>query len=224
MAFSRLVPALALAALALGFSSCATTSTAHKGGAFDSPAHRPTNPKNVSVKVSLQHRMVYVMEGSRPLLVTPTCIGKPESPTPTGHFKAFNKIAKKRSGTYGYHVTGSGIRPGTSRNKPAGARYVGYPMAWWVEFASGGYGFHSGCVWPMPRTHGCLRLHENVAPKFFALVPEGTPIHVAHTQPEDHTIGKNVARPTDYAVPDPPLPVMISDAIFKAPKAPLFVD
>lgn len=207
---------------ALG-SSCVTT-TANKGGAYDCPAHRPTNPKNVAVKVSLHNRMVYVMEGSRPLLVTPTCIGKPGSATPTGHFKAFNKIAKKRSGTYGYHVAGGSIRPGTSRNKPSSARYVGYPMAWWVEFASGGYGFHSGCVWPMPRTHGCLRLHENVAPKFYALVPEGTPIHIAQTQPEDSTLGRNVPRPTDYANPDPPLPMMISDAIFKQPKGPLFVN
>lgn len=213
-------PLLLLAAAAL-LSSCATT--ARQGGSYDSPAHRPTNPQNVSVKVSLQNSMVYVMEGNRPLLVTPTCIGKPGTPTPTGHFKAYNKIANKRSGTYGYHVSGNSIVAGTSGATPRGARYVGYPMAWWVEFAPG-YGFHSGCVWPRPRTHGCLRLHANVAPKFYALVPAGTPIHIAQTQPEDATLGRNVPRPTDYALPDPPLPVMISNAAFPAPRGPLFAD
>ncbi len=81
-------------------------------------------------------------------------------------------------------------------------QYVGYPMAFWCEFKPE-YGFHQGYVWPVPRSHGCLRLHHNVAPKFFALVHVGTPVDIAQTQPEDATIGANVQRPTDYNDPDP---------------------
>ena len=51
-------------------------------------------------------------------------------------------------------------------------------------------------------------LHEN----FFNLVKEGTPIHIAQSQPEDATIGKNVPRPTDYNLPDSPRSVLITDA------------
>lgn len=198
--------------------SCATNV-----GEYDAPAYRPTNQKNVKVKVSLQNRMVYVMEGNRALLVTPTAIGKPGHETPLGNFKAFNRIEKKRSNTYGYYVKGDQIIPGKSSKTPRGYRYVGFPMPYWVEFKSA-YGFHAGSVWPMPRSHGCLRLHPNVAPKFFALVPAGTPINISHTQPEDHTLGKNVRRPTDYADPDPPKPVMISTAAFPPPKGPIFAD
>lgn len=192
-------------------------------GEYDAPAYRPANQKNVRVKVSLQNRMVYVMEGNRALLVTPTAIGKPGNETPTGSFHAFNRIEKKRSNTYGYFVGGSQIIPGKSSNTPRGYSYVGFPMPYWVEFKSA-YGFHAGSVWPVPRSHGCLRLHPNVAPKFFALVPEGTPINIAHTQPEDQILGKDVRRPTDYADPDPPAAVMTSSAAFPPPKGPLFVN
>src|SRR5260370_42543564 len=69
--------------------------------------------------------------------------------------------------------------------------YVGYPMAYWVQFKPE-YGFHAGPVWPIPHSHGCIRLHPNAAPKFFALVHQGTPVDIDQSQPEDQTIGKEV--------------------------------
>ncbi len=192
--------------------------------AYDAPASRPQNPENVRVKVSLKNRAVYVMEGDRPLLVTATAIGLPNKPTPTGSFRVYSKIAEKRSGSYGFWVNGSNIQPGTSGNRTvAGGRYVGFPMAYWVEFAPG-YGFHEGSVWPTPRTHGCLRLHKNVAPKFYALTRIGTPVNIAHAQPEDETIGKNLKRPQDYADPDPPASHMVSARVFSHPSGNLFAN
>jgi hypothetical protein len=185
-------------------------------------AHRPHDPSAVRVKVSLQNQAVYVLEGDRVLMVAATCVGLPgEHHTPTGNFRAYNKIAKKRSGSYGFSISGNSIRPSTAG--AATGRYVGYPMPYWVEFTSG-YGFHEGYVWPVPRTHGCLRLHKEAAAKFYALVREGTPINIAQTQPEDATIGKNLARPTDYRDPDPAPAFMISDGPFSGPKGALFVD
>ena len=46
---------------------------------YDPVGYKPKNPANVRVKVSLQDRMVYVMEGNKPLLVTATAIGLPET-------------------------------------------------------------------------------------------------------------------------------------------------
>lgn len=213
-----------MAGVALLMTGCATIDSGG-GKEFNSVAYRPQNPNNVKVKVSLENRMVYVMEGDRALLVTPTAIGKPGHETPRGNFKVYKRIAKKRSYSYGYYVRGDQIIPAKSSDRPAGSgwRYVGYPMAYWVEFKPL-YGFHEGSVWPMPRTHGCLRLHKNVAPKFFALTKIGTPVHIAHTQPEDQTIGRNVPRPTDYDEPSPPAAFMISDAVFAPPAGPLFAD
>lgn len=214
----------AFALLALGaatwLSGCAGT-TAKLSGKYDAVAYKPHNPDIVRVKVSLQNRAVYVMEGDRPLLVTATAIGTPENPTPKGNFKISTKIARKRSNTYGYSVSGDSIRP--SKSSQATGRYVGFPMAWWCEFLPA-YGFHEGSVWPTPRTHGCLRLHKNVAPKFYALVKYGTPVSIQESQPEDATIGKNLKRPTDYADPDPAPSVMISDAVFQVPTGQLLMD
>ncbi len=191
---------------------------------YDCPAHRPHNPGAVSVKVSLSKQMVYVMEGNRPLLVTATCIGLPGKSTPQGNFRAYNRIERKRSGSYGFSVSGGTITPCTAGE--CKGHYIGFPMPDWVEFAPG-YGFHGGFVWPVPRSHGCLRLHKNVCAKFFALVHEGTPINISQSQPEDATLGAKHQHPgpEHYNAPDPAPSISISDAGFATGNGtPLFVD
>ena len=173
------------------------------------------NPANVRVKVSLGNRAVYVFEGDEPRFVAAVSIGTASDPTPTGSFKAYNKLPRKRSNTYGFWVKGEEIIPGKRSEMPSGYRYVGYPMPWWVEFKSG-YGFHAGAVWPQPRTHGCLRLHRTIAADFFHMVNAGTPIVIAQSLPEDSTLGSNVPRPTDFDQPDHPRSVLITDAPFES--------
>ncbi len=222
----RGLPASCVLLLAAATVGCETFGRGGGRSNYDVPAYRPTDPSAVRVKVSLSNAAVYVMEGDRPLLVTATCVGRPETPTPTGHFRAFNRLPRKRSNTYGFHLMRDGsIVPGKRVNTPRGARYVGYPMPNWVEFKPG-YGFHTGYVHPVPRSHGCLRLHKNVAPKFFALVPAGTPIHIAHSQPEDRTVGRHIGRPTDYTDPDPPNSYTVTQRYFDdlEPTKPLFVN
>jgi hypothetical protein len=211
--------------LATGGIGCKALKTKTSSKPYNSIAYRPQNQKAVKVRVSLENAAVYVMEGDRPLLVTATCGGTAENPTPLGSFRAFNRLPRKRSNTYGFHIGNGAIRPGKSSQTPGGWRYVGYPMPNWVEFKAG-YGFHTGYVHPVGRSHGCLRLHKNVAPKFFALVPAGTPIHIARSQPEDKTIGKNIPRPTDYTDPDPPASYLISGKYFDdlQPKGSLFAN
>jgi hypothetical protein len=219
IAMIRLVGALAAVSLA---PSCAVTKKL--AGNPDPPAYRPGNSSNVVVKVSLEKQQIYVMEGNRPLLVAATCGGTPDHPTPTGNFRVFLKNPTKRSNTYGFHVFSNGnIVPGKSSQTPSGARYVGYPMPYWVEFQSG-YGFHEGYVHPAGRSHGCLRLHKNTAYKFFALVNNGTRVNIARTQPEDATIGRNVPRPTDFLDPDPPGSYLISPSAVAGSSKPVFAN
>jgi lipoprotein-anchoring transpeptidase ErfK/SrfK len=196
----------------LFYSGCQTVPLRTK---YDPVGYKPKNPGKVTIKVSLQNRMVYVVEGSRPLLVTATAIGLPNKPTPKGRFRVTNKIANKRSGSYGFWVKGDTIVAGKSSQAPGGGyRYIGFPMQYWVEWMPA-YGFHVGSVWPVPRTHGCLRLHENAAREFFELARVGTPVYIAQTQPEDATLGKNPPRPDDYNDPDPPKSFLISSSAFK---------
>jgi len=164
--------------------------------AYDVPATLPENPANVRVKVSLANRMAYVMEGNKALLVMPVTVGKSSSPTPGGSFRIRSKNHFYRANTHGYAIKGNTVRGTYLRNKPSGWKFKGTPMPYWCEFKSA-YGFHTGWMKPYPASGGCLRMHKNVAPKFYRLVSVGTPVSISSTQPEDATIGRNVPRPPD---------------------------
>ena len=205
---------LATATLFLG--GCAGT---QMGGSYQTTAYQPASLSDVRVKVSLSTQNVYVEEGSHLLMATPTCVGRPGFLTPVGQYKVIFKDQFKRSETYGYWVRGSEAHPGEAAKQPPGGgwTYVGYPMAYWVEFADG-FGFHEGPVWPYPRSHGCLHLHDTASAKFFELVQIGTPVEIEQRLPEDALYGRDVRRPTDYADPDPPPQLMISQQFFQQPR------
>jgi hypothetical protein len=214
---AKLIARLCSSSLILA--GCVAPDNSAKRHAYEVTALKPANPAAVQVKVSLGTQTVYVTEGDRLLMAAATCVGLPEKPTPKGNFRISGKIAEKRSNSYGFFVNGNSIEPGEAAH-PKPGRFVGYPMAYWCEFAPA-YGFHTGYVHPVPRTHGCLRLHKSVAPKFYELVRIGTPVNIAATQPEDATHGAKVLRPTDYLDADPPAEFMISPRVFERPAGPL---
>jgi len=192
------------------------------GGSYRVSAKRPNNPSNVRVKVSLSKQNIYVMEGDRVLMAVATTVGTPDHPTPKGNFTIYRKEENKRSNTYGFRVNGDRIVPAKSSDNISG-RYVGYPMGYWAEFKPA-YGFHQGYVHLRPRSHGCLRLKGEAAPKFFALVRSGTKVNIADSQPEDATLGSRIQRIDDSKTPDPPNAVAISSAAFTKPSGPLLED
>jgi len=162
------------------------------------------------------------MEGNKPLLIMPVSVGTASTPTPKGNFRIYSKQAKRRAQTHGFFKTGDQVKGGYLRNKPAGAKFIGTPMPYWSEFKSA-YGFHTGWMKPYPCTHGCVRMHENVAPKFFNLISTGTPVNIATTQAEDATIGRNIPRPPDASpLPDHPISLKLSDKIFTHHKTPTY--
>ncbi len=187
------------------------------GGPYHVTAYRPHDPSAVRVKVSLSKQNVYVMEGDRCLMAVAISVGIPAKPTPKGNFTIYSKQEQKRSGSYGFSVQGNRVVPSTGGGP---GRYVGYPMGYWCEFAPA-YGFHQGFVHPYPRTHGCIRLHGEAAPKFFALVKIGTPVNIATSQPEDATLASTVQRVDDSKAPDPSPSLMITSAAFEKPSGPL---
>jgi hypothetical protein len=208
---------LALGALASLFvTGCATTSM----GPYHVTAYKPHNPADVHVYVSKSKQQLYVMEGSRCLMAAACNVGLPDKPTPSGHFNIEEKIPNKRSGSYGFQVSG-GVVSACDASQCHGS-YVGYPMPFWCGFEPG-YGFHQGYVWPVPRTHGCIRLDKQVAPRFYELVHPGTPVDIASTQPLDATVGAHVARPSDYRDPDPSPSYEIGSGPFQKPAGDLLI-
>ncbi len=188
------------------------------GGSYHVTAYRPNNPANVRVKVSLSKQNIYVMEGDRCLMAVACSVGIPAKPTPRGNFTIYSKQEHKRSGSYGFSVSGNRVVP--TEGSGGSGRYVGYPMGYWCEFAPA-YGFHQGFVHPVPRSHGCIRMHGEAAPKFFALVHNGTSVNIATTQPEDSTLGPKVVRVDDSRAPDPDPRFMVTEAAFTRPSGQL---
>jgi len=191
--------------------------------AYDVPTKLPKNPSNVRVKVSLSKQIVYVMEGNTPLMVMPVSIGKSSSPTPRGNFRIYFKDADRRAVTHGFATNGKTIK-GYSKKKPAPAGWSkkGTPMPYWSEFKSG-YGFHTGWLKPYPCTAGCIRMHQNLAPKFFRIVQTGTPVNISTSQSLDATLGASVKRPPNadpfpgYAIQD-----KLNGKVFKYHKTPVY--
>ena len=102
-------------------------------------------------------------------------VGKAGTPTPSGEFRISAKTPRYRANTHGYAYQGDKVRPCYLRDKPAGWSFAGTPMPYWCEFKSA-YGFHTGWMKPYPSSSGCLRMHKNVAPKFFRLQTKAAPV------------------------------------------------
>lgn len=217
---------LAAVLATLGFlASCATSIGSGSGlsayQAYDRPAKLPTNPSNVRVKVSISKQRTYVMEGSEVLLAMPVSIGAEKTPTPTGTFRIFNKEAKHRANGHGYAFSGEQIERTYLANRPSGWSFKGTPMPYWCEFKAN-YGFHTGWIKHHPCTNGCIRMHENVSPKFFRLVQNGTPVSIAYSQPEDATYGSIPLPPDSGPLPDYPGSMYVGDGYFSRHKAPTY--
>ncbi|QSR86894.1 L,D-transpeptidase [Candidatus Methylacidiphilum infernorum] len=171
------------------------------------------NKGPISVKVSLNNQALYVLEGKKVVLATHVCTGKRNS-TPTGHFKVLDKQMKKRSASYGFWVKADRYVSSDISGCPGeGWKYIGYPMPYAVEFFPGYY-IHQGYVWPIPRSHGCIRLEWKEAEKFYKLVAIGTPISIQQTQPEDKKIGRKLKQPKSYKEPDPSPSLLASERAF----------
>ncbi len=200
--------------------SCQTNSVA-KYQKYNRPASLPSNPAAVSVKISTSKQMIYVLEHGKPLLITPCNVGAGGS-TPHGTFTILNKTARKRANSHGWAHSGSNARQTKISHKPPGWSFIGTPMPYWCEFKPN-YGIHTGWVKHRPASHGCIRLHENIAPKFFRLVHVGTKVNIAHSQPEDATIGKGIpVAPDAGPLPDYPASMYIGDGYFSRHLTPSF--
>ena len=192
---------LAAGGSVLLLTGCATGRVA-SASSYHVTAYKPHDPSNVKVKLSTSTQNLFVMEGDRLLMAVQANVGKPGALTPHGHFTIFSKQKERRR---------------------ASEPDRGYPMAYWCEFASA-YGFHEGFVWPVPHTHGCVRLHREAAARLFALVRIGTPVEIESSLPEDATYGRMVQRLDQSRDPDPPRSLLLSPSWFKDPPGPLLVE
>jgi len=140
-------------------------------------------PENTSVWISLGKQRAYLMAGDEVVVDTPISSGKRAGMTPKGEFKILEKNADHRSNIYGDFVDRSGrtVRRGVSTkidSAPAGTRFLGAPMKWFMRLTWDGVGMHVGVLPGYPASHGCIRLPEEIAALFYQKCPKGTPVTI----------------------------------------------
>ena len=115
--------------------------------------------------------------------------GLPKHPTPTGKFAVMEKVENKRSNLYGKVVkNGKVVRSNAKSGRdpiPAGARFEGAHMPYFMRLTYDGIGLHAG---PIPRpgqpaSHGCIRLPSTLAPVLFKHVSHGTQVTIVGSGP-----------------------------------------
>ena len=142
-----------------------------------------TNSSNSSIRIDLSDQRGYLMNGSELAMDYPISSGRSKYPTPTGNFRIIEKIRDKRSNLYGkiYDASGSLVKSDADSRKdkvPAGGKYVGASMPYWMRLTGDGIGMHRGRVPRYPASHGCIRTHSSAVSDVYAKTRIGTRVSI----------------------------------------------
>ena len=197
----KILSTIALAALALGLSSCSDTgsSVAKSHNSFkartdyrttmdvykNEALYSAAQPGNTSIKVDLSDQRAQLLVGPNKEVAidTPVCTGRAGKRTPPGSYPIQEKIVDKRSTIFGTTYYKGKRVLGGDRRKYRGRRdkYVGAPLPYWMRMTGGGIGMHgSNSVHRHPASSGCVRTPQAVIPQIFAKVNKRTPIVVVN--------------------------------------------
>ncbi|MCB1228173.1 MAG: L,D-transpeptidase [Verrucomicrobiales bacterium] len=172
-----------------------------------------------SVKVDIDQQKVFVYKGGKQAGWGTIASGIYARPTPTGSFKVQEKVADKRSNLWGkiYNSSGKVVVSDAKSGRdeiPAGGKFVGASMPFWMRLTSDGIGMHQG---PIPRpghraSHGCIRVHAGFIRHLFDAVSVGTPVAVVGDGPRwKPPVYKPTPKPTT------PAPEKVADKTAPAP-------
>ncbi|MCC8020675.1 MAG: L,D-transpeptidase [Akkermansia sp.] len=134
------------------------------------------------IVIDTRRQMAQYYVGSTLVGQTTVSTGTEGRRTPTGSFKVLAKDKNHVSSTYGElrskatdEVVDASFTRG-SKPIPAGTYYKGAAMTNGLQLTTSGIWMHAGFVTAAPESHGCIRLPADMAEKFFAATPVGTPV------------------------------------------------
>lgn len=187
---ARLLPLAALAGTAVIFCSCEGIPPTGQPTAAAVPTPTPTpgwwndggahgEPRII---VHISEQKAYFYKGKQLVGESTVSTGKPGFSTPPGHYTVLDKDRDHVSTIFGDYVDSQGnvVRQNIDCRKdrrPQGAHFDGARMPY-AMFFRGGYAMHQGYVPPFAASHGCIRLPQGMAEKFFHNAPVGTPVTV----------------------------------------------
>ncbi len=135
-----------------------------------------------SIKIDVENQRAYFYKGGQLVGVSVISSGREGHDTPPGKFRVTDKDADHASSLYGDYVDQSGqVIVQNIENKkdprPPGTIFRGAPMPYFMRI-DGDIGVHAGYLPGYPASHGCIRMPETMAEKFFEYAPIGTPVEI----------------------------------------------
>ena len=142
------------------------------------------------IVVDVDEQKARFYEGDKEVGWTMVASGVSKFPTPVGRFSVTEKVTNKESNLYGkiYGKGGQLISSNAKMGKtpiPAGARFDGADMPYYMRLTGDGIGMHAGPI-PnpgRPASHGCIRMPKAFAPIAFRHVGVGTEVSIVGNGP-----------------------------------------
>ena len=167
------------------------------------PGRRPTDPNHPApaipddvsywdgdgvagkplIKINREQQKASFYKGGVLVGVSRISSGKEDTGTPKGIYKITEKDQDHKSSIFGVfkdQATGQMINDNVDIRVdkiPPGAVFYNAPMSNFMRFA-GGVGMHTGYLPGYAASHGCVRMPNHMAEKFFENVQLGTPVIV----------------------------------------------
>ena len=139
----------------------------------------------VAILIDLADQHAYLYSRGQVVLRAPVSTGREGHDTPAGHYSVIEKDIDHRSSIYGAYVRdGIIVQENVDVRKdprPPGSTFVGAPMPYFLRIV-GGVGLHAGYLPGYPASHGCIRMPESKAERFFYAARVGTPVTVTGSQ------------------------------------------
>lgn len=134
------------------------------------------------IVVHIAEQKAYFYKGKRLVGESSVSTGKRGFGTPPGHYSVVSKDKNHFSSEFGDYIDREGnvVVSNIDVRKdpcPKGAHFDPAKMPYCMHF-TGGYAMHQGYVPPFAASHGCIRIPQGMAEKFYNNAPVGTPITV----------------------------------------------
>ena len=136
-----------------------------------------------SIRINLTQQKAFFYKGGVLAGVSRISTGKEGRSTPSGTYKVMLKDLNHRSSSYGMFKEKGTDRivddDAEAHNEPVppGCYYEGTPMFNFLQFAPA-VGMHTGYLPGYAASHGCVRMPDGMAQKFFDNAVVGTPVTV----------------------------------------------
>jgi lipoprotein-anchoring transpeptidase ErfK/SrfK len=134
------------------------------------------------IEIDVLNQRAYFYKGNQLVGVSVVSTGREGHDTSPGSFHVEEKDLDHKSSLYGDYVDQDGqvVVQNVENEKgsrPPGTTFRGAPMPYFLRI-KGAIGMHAGYLPGYPASHGCIRLPEQMAIKFFQNAPVGTPVEI----------------------------------------------